>query len=139
MGTPWCASSGPKPQSPALGRHITWDPDAGRVIEADDLENFDAVVHLAGESIVGRWTPAKKARILESRVRGTLLLCEALAHLRSRPMVLVSASAIGYYGNRGDQMLNEESSAGIVISFGGRVKAWECGHRARRKATAFAS
>ena len=69
-------------------------------LDSDDLEDFDAIVHLAGETIVGRWTPEKKARILESRVKGTRLLCESLAHLRIRPMVLVSASAIGYYGNR---------------------------------------
>ena len=67
----------------APGRHISWDPDKG-VIDAEDLEDFDAVVHLAGESIVGRWTAEKKARILESRVKGTKLLSEALVHLRMR-------------------------------------------------------
>jgi uncharacterized protein len=110
-------------RSPALGRHILWDPGAG-IIEAEDLEDFDAVVHLAGESIVGRWTPAKKSRILESRVKGTQLLCEALAHLRSRPKVLVTASAIGYYGSRDDNLLNEESSAGSLF-LSEVTKAWE--------------
>jgi len=110
-------------KSAAMGRHITWDPEAG-VIDSDDLENFDAVVHLAGETIVGRWTPAKKKRILESRVRGTLLLCDTLAHLHSRPMVLVSASAIGFYGDRGDQVLDEESPAGSLF-LSDVAKAWE--------------
>jgi uncharacterized protein len=112
-----------RPQSSSMGRHITWEPEKG-ILDADDLENFDAVVHLAGETIVGRWTPAKKALILQSRVRGTLLLCEALAHLHSRPMVLVSASAVGYYGDRGDQVLNEESSAGSLF-LSEVTKAWE--------------
>ena len=112
-----------RPQTPARGRHILWDPSAG-TIEADDLEDFDAVVHLAGESIVGRWTAEKKARILESRVKGTRLLCESLAHLRDRPIVLVSASAIGYYGDRGDQVLDEESSAGSLF-LSEVARAWE--------------
>ncbi|MGA3323067.1 MAG: TIGR01777 family oxidoreductase [Terriglobia bacterium] len=110
-------------KSHASGRHVTWDPDAG-TIDADDLEDFDAVVHLAGETIVGRWTPEKKARILESRVKGTQLLCETLAHLRDRPLVLVSASAVGYYGDRGDEVLDEESSAGSLY-LSEVTKAWE--------------
>lgn len=110
-------------RSPASGRHILWNPGTG-TIEAEDLEDFDAVVHLAGETIVGRWTAEKKARILDSRAKGTRLLCEALAHLRNRPMVLVSASAIGYYGDRGDQVLDEESSAGSLF-LSEVTKAWE--------------
>jgi uncharacterized protein len=109
--------------APAPGRQISWDPDKG-IINADDLEDFDAVVHLAGESIVGRWTPKKKARILESRVKGTRLLSEALVHLRMRPMVLVSASAIGYYGDRGDREIDEESPAGSMF-LSEVTKAWE--------------
>jgi uncharacterized protein (TIGR01777 family) len=110
-------------RSPATGAHILWNPDAG-TIEPEDLEDFDAVVHLAGEPIVGRWAPEKKARILESRAKGTRLLCESLAHLRSRPVVLVSASAIGYYGDRGDQVVNEETSAGSLF-LSEVVTAWE--------------
>jgi len=110
-------------RSPAIGRHILWNPDAGTV-NTDDLEDFEAIVHLAGETIVGRWTPEKKARILESRIKGTRLICESLAHLRSRPIVVVSASAIGYYGDRGDQMLDEESSAGSLF-LSEVAKAWE--------------
>src|SRR5208283_1550681 len=75
-------------------------------------------------SIVGRWTPEKKARILDSRVKGTRLLCETLAHLRKRPIVLVSASAIGYYGDRGDRVMNEESTAGSLF-LSEVTKAWE--------------
>jgi uncharacterized protein (TIGR01777 family) len=110
-------------RSPASGRYILWNPDAGTV-NTDDLEDFEAIVHLAGESIVGRWTPEKKARILASRIKGTRLLCESLAHLRSHPIVLVSASAIGYYGDRGDQALDEESPAGSLF-LSEVAKAWE--------------
>ncbi|MCS6817036.1 MAG: TIGR01777 family oxidoreductase [Blastocatellia bacterium] len=90
---------------------ILWDPEAERITPSE-LEGFDAVVHLAGENIAGRWTAEKKARIRESRVRGTRFLCETLARLERPPATLVSASAIGYYGNRGDELLREESSPG---------------------------
>jgi len=92
-------------------RVVLWDPEAGK-IEPSELEGLDAVVHLAGESIAGRWTAEKKARIRESRVRGTRFLCETLARLERPPTVLVSASAIGYYGDRGDELLREESPPG---------------------------
>jgi len=75
-------------------------------------EGLDAVVHLAGEPIAGRWTAKKKGRIRESRVGGTRQLCEALARLERPPRVLVSASAIGYYGDRGTEILNEDSPPG---------------------------
>jgi uncharacterized protein len=89
-----------------------WDPEAG-TIDAASLEGVDAVVHLAGESIAsGRWTAKQKARIRESRVKGTQLLAETLAGLGQRPKVLVSASAVGYYGDRGDEVLREESPSG---------------------------
>jgi uncharacterized protein (TIGR01777 family) len=91
---------------------IVWNPESG-ALDASGLEGQDAVVHLAGENIAeGRWTPAKKARIRDSRVRGTGLLAEALARTVRPPKVLVSASAIGYYGDRGEEMLNEESAPG---------------------------
>jgi uncharacterized protein (TIGR01777 family) len=91
---------------------VLWDPEAG-TIDSASLEGLDAAVHLAGESIAaGRWTAARKARILESRTKGTQLLAEALAGLRERPKVLVSASAVGYYGDRGDESLREESASG---------------------------
>lgn len=90
---------------------VHWDPAAG-TIDAGGLEAHDAVVHLAGENIAERWTPAKKARIKESRSKGTRLLVESLARLTQPPRVLVSASAVGYYGDRGDAVLREDSNAG---------------------------
>jgi len=91
---------------------VFWAPDSGSIDQAG-LEGLDAVVHLAGENIAsGRWTPELKRRILDSRVNGTRLLSEALAKCAQPPKVLVSASAIGYYGNRGDEVLTEESALG---------------------------
>jgi hypothetical protein len=91
---------------------LTWDPGAGR-LDSAGLEGFDAVVHLAGENIgTGRWTAAKKDRIRRSRVEGTRLLCESLSRLTRPPRTLVCASAIGYYGSRGDEILKEESAPG---------------------------
>ncbi len=84
---------------PASDREIAWDP-AGGAIDAVALEGFDAVVHLAGENIgAGRWTAARRRRIRESRVASTGLLCAGLAGLHRPPAVLVSASAVGYYGD----------------------------------------
>lgn len=91
---------------------VRWDPSAGE-LDPGAVEGFDAVVHLAAENIGdGRWTAAKKTRILESRRRGTRLLAERLAGASRRPDVLVSASAVGYYGDRGDEVLTEDSSRG---------------------------
>jgi uncharacterized protein (TIGR01777 family) len=91
---------------------VHWEPDNG-VIDAKELEGHDAAIHLAGESIAdGRWDEEKKRRILESRVKGTRLLAEALAGLNEKPKTLVSASAIGFYGNRGAEVLREESASG---------------------------
>lgn len=91
---------------------IQWDTRTG-FVNPDLLEGLDVVIHLAGESIAeGRWSDAKKARIRESRVRGTRVLAEALAGLDRKPSVLVSASAIGYYGDRGDEILTESSAPG---------------------------
>jgi hypothetical protein len=92
-----------------LGR-IEWDP--AQPLAPDSISGFDAVVHLAGESIVSRWTEAKKRRIRESRVKGTRHLAEALAQAPRRPQVLISASAIGYYGDRGEEALREDSPSG---------------------------
>ncbi|MFI5324530.1 MAG: TIGR01777 family oxidoreductase, partial [Thermodesulfobacteriota bacterium] len=88
-----------------------WNPDKGE-IEAHRLEGYDAVVHLAGEGIAGRWTQEKKSRIEDSRVNGTKLLSETIARLKSKPRVIVAASGIGYYGDRGDEILTEESERG---------------------------
>ncbi len=88
-----------------------WDPLAGTV-DVSAFEGVDAVVHLAGENIAERWTTAKKVNIRDSRVKGTQVLCEALTRLASPPQVLVSASAIGYYGDRGEEILSDESASG---------------------------
>ena len=91
---------------------IHWDPMENR-IEGERLEGVDAVVHLAGESISGgRWTPAKKKAIRKSRIVGTRVLVEAINRLRDPPGVLVSSSAVGFYGNRGTERITEDSSAG---------------------------
>jgi uncharacterized protein len=92
-------------------REIRWDP-AGGTIDAPGFKDVDAVVHLAGENVARRWTAAAKQEIRDSRVRGTTLLCETLASLTVKPTVIVSASAIGYYGDRGDKPLDESSPPG---------------------------
>ena len=91
---------------------VHWNPAAGR-IDAGAMEGLDAMIHLAGEPIAARrWSKDQKRRIADSRVNGTRLLAEALAGLESPPSVLVSASAIGWYGNRGAEMLDESSEPG---------------------------
>jgi hypothetical protein len=98
---------------PAPGeKAVRWDPEKGE-IDAAGLEGLDAVVHLAGENIAsGRWTAARKAAIRGSRVNGTRLLCDILAGLVRPPKTLVCASAIGIYGDRGEELLTEESPPG---------------------------
>jgi uncharacterized protein (TIGR01777 family) len=91
---------------------IVWDPASGAP-PPPELEGFDVVVHLAGESIAGGlWTKEKKRRIRESRVHGTRGLAEALARLKRKPRVLVCASAVGWYGDRGDAILDETTAPG---------------------------
>ncbi len=99
-------------REPQSENEIEWSPDQKK-IDASQLEGFDVVIHLAGANIAGkRWTDNFKATIRNSRVEGTTLLCETLASLQQPPKVLISASAIGIYGNRGDESLTEESSLG---------------------------
>jgi uncharacterized protein (TIGR01777 family) len=103
---------------------ITWDPATGR-LEAAALEGVDEVVHLAGEPIAeGRWTASKKKAIRESRVNSTRLLAEALARMTRKPRVFVSASAIGFYGDRGEELLTEASAAGDGF-LAGVAREWE--------------
>ncbi|MCA9035029.1 MAG: TIGR01777 family oxidoreductase [Planctomycetaceae bacterium] len=91
---------------------VRWDPSTGLVNPAR-LEGIDAVVHLAGENIAGgRWTDSLKKRLRSSRIQGTRSLVESLSKLKHRPRTLVCASAIGYYGDRGDAALTEDASAG---------------------------
>jgi uncharacterized protein (TIGR01777 family) len=109
-----------------------WDP-LGGTIDASAFEGVDAVVHLAGENIAERWTAAKKVNIRDSRINGTLVLCEALTRLTAPPKVLVSASAIGYYGDRGEESLSEESAPGT--GFLPEVcRAWEAATEPARQA-----
>jgi len=89
---------------------IAWDP--AKPISPNAVSGFDAVIHLAGESIVGRWTDEKKAKIRDSRIVGTAALAQALAQAKDKPQVFACSSAIGYYGDRGNEFLNEHSSPG---------------------------
>ena len=101
-----------RPQSAGMARGILWEPDEGK-IERREIEGFDAVVHLAGENIANRrWSPEQMARIRDSRIGSTSLLAGTLASLESPPSVFACASAGGYYGDRGDQLLGEDSHSG---------------------------
>jgi uncharacterized protein (TIGR01777 family) len=91
---------------------IIWDPREDKV-NVKELEGFDVVVHLAGENIFGRWTDSKKQRILESRIKSTRLLCDSLIKLANPPSTLICASATGFYGNQGNEVLTEKSKPGF--------------------------
>jgi uncharacterized protein (TIGR01777 family) len=107
---------------PAPGS-IAWDPEAGS-LDLAALEGVGAVVHLAGESIASRWTAERKRRIRESRVKGTRLVAESVARLATKPSVLVCASAVGVYGARGSEPLDETAASGT--GFLAEVcRAWE--------------
>ncbi len=94
------------------GDGIPWDPDAG-VLDPARLSGVDAIVHLSGENIAGsRWTRKRRERLRSSRIRTTRLLAETLARMNPRPSVLVQASAVGYYGDRGEDVLTEASGPG---------------------------
>jgi len=111
-------------EAPSGSNDIEWHPNQDQ-IDARKLNGFDAVVHLAGESIAsGRWSSEKKTRIRDSRIKGTNLLSGALAKASQPPSVFVSASAIGFYGNRGDEVLTEQSAAGNDF-LAGVCKEWE--------------
>lgn len=101
----------------------TWNPTAGQ-INLTSAGTLDAILHLAGETVAQRWTTAARKRIRESRVEGTHLLCEALARLPQRPRALVCASAIGFYGDRGEEMLEESSAPGSGF-LAEVTQAWE--------------
>lgn len=98
-------------RSPATATEIIrWDP--AQPISPESISGFDAVIHLAGESIVGRWSDAKKKAIRDSRIVGTRNLAQALAQTSEKPQVFICSSAIGYYGDCADEVLNEHSSPG---------------------------
>lgn len=120
---------------PAGAGEITWDPATGR-LDPGHLEGADGVVHLAGENVGARWTRGRKTRIRNSRVQGTRLLSETLARLERPPRVLVSASAVGIYGDRGNEILTEASPPGhpdrdFLVSVG---LEWEAAAEAARAA-----
>jgi uncharacterized protein len=106
---------------------LAWDP--AQPLSPETVSGFDAVIHLAGESIVGRWTESKKKKIRDSRVGGTQNLAGALARAQNKPRVLVCSSAIGYYGNRGDEVLIESSPPGSGF-LAGVCREWEAATRA---------
>lgn len=108
--------SGPQPD-------VVWNIERG-VIDHERLAGTEAVIHLAGANISERWTDAHKRRILESRVMGTGLIARTMAELRPRPSVLVSVSAIGIYGDRGDETLDESSPLGTGF-LADTARAWE--------------
>jgi uncharacterized protein len=119
-------------RTPRSEGDIRWDLDAGTI--EGDLSGTEAVVHLAGESIAeGRWTEEKKRRILESRQKGTRLLAEMIAALSEPPSVMVSVSAIGYYGDRGNELLTEESESGDLF-LSEVCRKWEAAAEPAREA-----
>ncbi len=99
------------PGKAPMGTLVKWDPHADRV-DTESMEGVDVVIHLAGEPLVGRWSPRKKKRILESRVQGTQVLTRHLAGMLNPPRLLLCASATGLYGDRGDEELDERSESG---------------------------
>jgi len=101
---------------------ISWDP--ARSMTPASVSGFEAVIHLAGESIVGRWTAAKKARIRDSRLQGTRHLVAALVASPQPPRAFICASAIGYYGSRGEEILREDSAPGRDF-LAGVCREWE--------------
>lgn len=111
-------------KKPSNKNEIFWDPSEG-IINSDELEGFDAIIHLAGENIgESRWTPEKKRVFMESRTRGTTLLAKAASALKKPPKVFISASATGFYGNRGDMILTEKSGRGDLF-ISNLCDAWE--------------
>jgi uncharacterized protein (TIGR01777 family) len=101
---------------------IAWDPS--KPLAPESVSGFDAVIHLAGESIFGRWTADKKRKIRDSRVLGTSNLARALAQAQEKPKVFICGSAIGYYGDRGDESLTEGSAPGTGF-LAGVCQQWE--------------
>ena len=97
-------------RAPRNEHEIQWEPSLP--VSPDLVSGFDTVIHLSGESVAGRWSAAKKQRIRDSRVISTENLAKALAQAEKPPQVFICASAIGYYGNRGDEVLTEESASG---------------------------
>jgi uncharacterized protein len=111
---------------------VGWDPQAGTIDETG-LDDVEAIVHLAGFNLGSRWTDARKRLILDSRVTGTRLVAETAARLSPRPATLVCASAIGFYGERGDDLLTESATRGDGF-LADVVVAWEAAAEPARSA-----
>lgn len=107
----------------ATAGDFTWDAAAG-ALDPATLAGASAIVHLAGEPVAQRWTPERKRAILESRAHGTALIARAIAQLDAAPPTLLSGSATGYYGDRGDELLDEGSAPGTDF-LAGVCRAWE--------------
>jgi uncharacterized protein (TIGR01777 family) len=109
-----------------LNEHaILWDPENEIITSPEKCENMDAVINLSGDNIAsGRWNDEKKTKILSSRIKATATICKMLVSLKHPPKVLVNASAIGFYGDRKDEVLTEESHAGINF-LAGVCLEWE--------------
>src|SRR5262249_19016351 len=119
-------------REPAAPDEIGWDPEAG-IIDAHALAGVDAIVNLAGYSIGRRWTESRKRRIVESRVAGTKLLAETAAGLEPHPHTFICAGAVGAYGDRGAELLTEESPRGVG-RLAGVAERWESAAQPARDA-----
>jgi uncharacterized protein (TIGR01777 family) len=119
---------------PSSGLDVAWDPDAETIDEAAlAAGGFDVVMHLAGESLLGRWNESKRQRIRDSRVFGTRTLARALAELDAKPAAFLVASATGWYGDRGEDLLTEEAGRGSGF-LANVVAEWEAAADAAREA-----
>ncbi len=112
---------------------VVWNPEAGK-LDVSKQEPFDTVIHLAGENIgAKRWTVSRKTRLWDSRTKSTALVAETIAHMDVPPSLFISASAIGYYGDRGDEMLTEDNKPGTGY-LAELCQAWEAATGTARKA-----
>lgn len=112
-------------KNPLSKNEAFWDPVNG-YLDASEIDGFDAIINLAGESLSeGRWSEEKKQRILESRIQGTQLLSQKIAELPHPPKVLINASAIGFYGDRGEEELTEKSASGSKSFVAKVCRDWE--------------
>jgi len=102
---------------------VYWDP-VDEEVETSKIEGHDVVIHLSGENVAGRWTSDKKREIEDSRINTTKFICQTMAKLKKKPKLLVCASAVGFYGDRDDEILTEESKAGTGF-LGEVAKEWE--------------
>lgn len=109
-----------------------WDPQSGR-IDAGKLKDVDAAIHFSGKNVAVRWNAKRKSELVQSRVESTRLLCKTLAELNPRPKTLIVASAIGFYGDRGDETLDEDSPPGVGF-FPDLCKEWEAATEPARQA-----